>query len=237
MVLELADQLDVDPAEVEAALPRLLTLALAQSERYDRSRASLVEALQGDLGLIDPLPRASISQARRTAELRNRLLASGAWAVPALAEVRDVTEGTARTWLKRQRDAHRLVTVTVHREVYVPAVLLDEAAEPWPGVEAMLEPLVDVGMDGWAVWAWLDTPSSWLGGERPADLLAGGDVSRAARAATAKASTAASDLAGRHVSHVHPTDEPAVLDLRDEQLDRLGPDRSQLVATTAAHYP
>src|SRR5699024_270917 len=125
----------------------------------------------------------------------NRLLSSGAWTTRALAEVRDVTEATARTWLKRQRDAHRLVSVTVHREVYVPALLLDQAAEPFDGADRVLGPLVDAGMDGWAVWTWLDTPSGWLDGDRPADLLAAGAIHRLAAAAADKASTAEPDAA------------------------------------------
>lgn len=54
---------------------------------------------------------------------------------------------------------------------------------------------------------------------------------------TPRVITVATDLTGRQLSHVNPTDDLAVLDLRDEQLTRLGLDRGQLVATTAAHYP
>lgn len=189
-VTELAEQLDVDVATVAQALPRLAALAAAQGRRAGRAREDVVAALLADLDLLDPLPAASVSQARRTAARRNRLLASGAWSVAAIAEARDMRLTSVRTWLKRHRDAHRLVSVTVQGEAYVPGLLLDDTVEPLAGIEEVLAPLVEAGMDGWAVWVWLDTASGWLDGARPADLLTKGEIESVARAARSQASNA-----------------------------------------------
>lgn len=189
-VTELAEQLDLDVATVAQALPRLAALAAAQGRRAGRAREDVVASLLADLDLLDPLPAASVAQARRTAARRNRLLASGAWSVAAIAEARDMRLASARTWIKRHRDAHRLVSVTVQGEAYVPGLLLDDIAEPLTGIEQVLAPLVEAGMDSWAVWVWLDTPSGWLDGARPADLLTKGEFESVARAARSQASNA-----------------------------------------------
>lgn len=47
----------------------------------------------------------------------------------------------------------------------------------------------------------------------------------------------ATDLVNNALSTVTVTDRTPLVDLRDDQLDRLGLDRRQLVATTPAHYP
>lgn len=48
---------------------------------------------------------------------------------------------------------------------------------------------------------------------------------------------AATDLAGRALSDVTVHERVPLVDLRDEQLVRLGLTRDQIVTTTAAHYP
>lgn len=186
----IAETLGVDLEVIEQALPRLAALAVEQGRRAGPAREQVVASLLADLDLLDPLPGTSVAQARRMAATRNRLLASGAWTVPALAEARGTKEGSVRAWVKRHRDAHRLVTVTVHGEVFVPALLLDETVEPLRDLAQVLEPLVAAGMDGWAIWLWLDTPSGWLEGVRPADLLAAGDLEPVVRAARSQAANA-----------------------------------------------
>ncbi|HVL99956.1 MAG TPA: hypothetical protein VM324_11760 [Egibacteraceae bacterium] len=42
--------------------------------------------------------------------------------------------------------------------------------------------LVAHGMDGWAVWHWLETPDTWLDGASPAQRLRAGDVDGIRRA-------------------------------------------------------
>lgn len=179
-------------SEIFEAVERVVPLVSAQAQHAAEVREQLLDTLMVDPDVVDPVPRASVAQARRVAETRNRLLAAGAWTVAAVAEVRGVAKSTARSWIARQRRANRLVSVTVRGETYVPALLLDEAAEPYAGTEAVLGPLRQAGMDAWAVWVWLDAPSSWLDGHRPADLLARSATDRAAEAARCQAANATS---------------------------------------------
>lgn len=198
----IAERVDLPTSAVVQALDRVVSLSITQGFHESAARDDLVQALLVDFELLDRLPKASVEQARRVAETRNRLLASGAWSVADLADVHGFGENTssARGWIKRHRDAHRIVTVTAKGETRVPALLLDDVADPWPGADRVIGPLVQAGMDSWAVWRWLDTPSGWLDGDRPADLLSTGAIDEAARAATSQAANAAPRAAGRNAA-------------------------------------
>jgi hypothetical protein len=188
-------ELGVTERQVFEAVDRVLPLAARQAEHVTGIREQLLELLMADLDLLDPVPHASVAQAQRVAELRNRLLSSGGWTIGALAEARSASRSAVRTWLVRQRRAGRLITVSVRGETYIPALLLDEVADPHPGSELVLRPLLAAGLDGWATWAWLDSPSPWLDGRRPGALLAAGDPDAAASAARAQAANAMSEPA------------------------------------------
>lgn len=125
--------------------------------------------------LVDPVPRAVVEQAVRRTERRRRLLATGAYDIDSLATLRAADTSATHTWLGRQRSAHRLISVTgPDQRVWVPALLIDTTdlpAQPVNGGAGTLEPLAIAGLDGWAVWVWLTTPSGWLDGEVPGDLL------------------------------------------------------------------
>lgn len=185
--------LDAPTAEIRQALTRVAALAIVQGRRGQQVHTDLLATLAADPELLDPVPHASVEQARRMAARRNQLLASGAWNVAALSAARDAKPSAVRMWLARQRDGDRLFTVTVRGETYVPALLLREDAEPHPGLERVIHPLRSAGLDPWALWVWFDSPSPWLDGDRPAALVAAGEVDRAAAAATAKASNAADE--------------------------------------------
>lgn len=190
-VERLAEHLQVSSETVMAALERIVAAAVEQGRKHPRTRERVVEALLDDLDLRGSVPQPVVDQAHRVAARRRRLVEYGAWSVSDLAEVRDASVSAVHTWLGRQRDADRLFTVSAGRETYVPALLLDEAAEPYEGLEQVVGPLKQAGMDAWALWVWFDTPSGWLDGQRPADLIAAGAVERVARAAHDKAATAA----------------------------------------------
>ena len=200
LVEHLQEQLRLPEHHLREAVERILPLAAAQPAQAANIRRELLDVLMADLDVLDPVPHASVSQARRVAEKRNRLLAGGAWTVSALAEARDSSKSAVRTWLARQRSADRILSVTVRGETYVPGLLLDEAAEPYKRCETVLAPLRQAGLDPWAVWAWLDDPSPWLDGERPADLLATGAVERVASTARAQADNAAPTARHRNVA-------------------------------------
>lgn len=194
-VEQLADHLQVTSETVMAALERIVAAAVEQGRKRPRTRERVLEALLDDLDLRGSVPQPVVEQAHRVAARRRRLVEHGAWSVSDLAEVREASVSAVHTWLGRQRDADRLFTVSAGRETYVPALLLDEAAEPYEELEQVLGPLKQAGMDPWALWVWFDTPSGWLDGQRPADLIAAGEVARVARAARDKAATATQQAA------------------------------------------
>lgn len=188
---ELADRLQVSPEAVASAWERVVVAALEQGRSVSEARGRLLDVLLDGLDLRGSVPQPVVDQAHKVAARRRRLVEEGAWSVADLADVREVTVGAVHTWLGRQRDADRLFTVSSGRETYVPALLLDEAAEPYEGLDEVIGPLKQAGMDPWALWVWLDTPSGWLDGHRPADLIADGQVERVAGAAADKSATAA----------------------------------------------
>lgn len=188
---ELAERLQVPPEAIASAWERVVVAALEQGRSVSEARGRLVDVLLDGLDLRGSVPQPVVDQAHKVAARRRRLVEEGAWSVADLAAVREVTAGAVHTWLGRQRDADRLFTVSSGRETYVPALLLDEAAEPYEGLDEVIGPLKHAGMDPWALWVWLDTPSGWLDGQRPADLIPEGQVERVARAAADKSATAA----------------------------------------------
>ncbi len=65
----------------------------------------------------------------------------------------------------------------------VPAFRVTADGEPRPELRLLLEVPRGAGIDGWAAWAWLTSPSSFLAGEVP-EQVAASDPGRALRAAT-----------------------------------------------------
>ena len=66
----------------------------------------------------------------------------------------------------------------------------DQRPEPRPAAQEAISVLHEAGEDGWALWAWFATPSAWLGGRIPADLLAT-DPDRVTATARQRAAAAA----------------------------------------------
>ncbi len=187
---ELREVLEERHAELEDAaedLRRVVVHLQTSDANVGRARDRLVDMLMVDTDLLDPIPTATMAQSRRQAAHRSRLLASGALSVAALAEARETTESAINTWLSRQRKGHLLVTVKDgDGRTWVPAVLLDTSGtypEPWKDNDRVLRPLVHAGLDGWATWTWLTTPSPWLDGQVPGELLGTSHLDRAADAA------------------------------------------------------
>lgn len=178
LVAQLTGLLDTlhTPEEADRQLAAVVD-ALRRTAAAVPERAAQLEAVvAGSSLLFDPVPRAAIAQARRRAERRRRLLATGAYDIDALAELRGSSTTAASTWLARMRDAHRLISVTgPGGRVWVPGLLLDttsDPAGPLSGTADVLGPLLEAGMGSWAIWVWLTTRSSWLDGEVPGELLA-----------------------------------------------------------------
>jgi len=118
----------------------------------------------------DFVPYGVIEQAKRIARLRTSLLEGGAFTTSTLAEGREQSVAAARQWLHRARRRHEIFTVTHDGETVVPAFLLDSTLRPRTVFAGAIKVLTTVGEDGWALWAWFVTPSSWLDGAVPAEL-------------------------------------------------------------------
>ena len=171
-IRDVASDVHVSEAFVRSLLYRLVQAALLQEQRAPEARQELARALGPSLAYLDPVPYATVEQARRLAGLRASLLRQGAFSTAALAEARGITANNARQWISRHRRSHRLFTVTHEGETLVPAFLLDEGLEPKVETQEAIKALRDAGEDGWALWAWFATPSPWLGGRVPAEVLA-----------------------------------------------------------------
>lgn len=107
---------------------------------------------------LDPVPYATLEQARRLSTLRTILLTSGALPMEALASARGVTANNARQWVSRHRKADRIFTVSHEGETLPPTFLLNDEFDPRPEFHEPIRLLHGAGEDGWALWAWLATP-------------------------------------------------------------------------------
>lgn len=189
-VEDVADEAAVPEADVRSMVYRMFQAAVLQGRRVPRARLELAKVLGPSLGEFEPVPYATVEQARRLAALRASLLRSGAWSTAAIAKARGMTTSNARQWVSRHRKAHRIFTVTHEGETLVPAFLLDEELEPRPAAQEPIRLLHEAGEDGWALWAWFATPTAWVGGRVPAELLAS-EPDLVARAARLRAAAAA----------------------------------------------
>ena len=171
-VESVAEESRVSEAEVRNMVYRVLQAAVLQQRRAPAARRELARVLGPSLGELDPVPYATVEQARRLAAMRASLLRDGAWSTAAIAEARGITANNARQWVSRHRKTHRLFTVAHEGETLVPAFLLDEVLEPRPAAQEPIRLLREAGEDGWALWAWFATPSAWAGGRIPAEVLA-----------------------------------------------------------------
>ncbi|MGQ0671083.1 MAG: hypothetical protein ACT4PO_15725 [Actinomycetota bacterium] len=186
----IADETDISESRVRNLLYRLVQAGLLQERRAPEARQEVARALGPSLADLDPVPYATVEQARRLAALRASLLREGALSTAAIAEARGITRNNARQWISRLRKSNRLFTVGHEGETLVPAFLLDEQFQPKPEVSEPIKALREVGEDGWALWAWFVTPSAWLDGRVPAEVLTS-DPQRVAEGARQRAASAA----------------------------------------------
>ena len=167
--------------DVQTALALLDAMRTLQADTVSVSRSALLHAI-GHAG-IDLVPPAALEQARKLAQLRNRLMSTPAYSYETLAEVRhEPSIASLRTWVSRRRQAHQLFTVSDPPRVVLPAFQFDEAGQLRPELAPLLSVLMSAAVDGWSLWAWLTTPSSLLSGEVP-ERVAVVDPARALRAA------------------------------------------------------
>jgi hypothetical protein len=168
---EVAENAKISENEVRNVVYRVVQGGLLQEHKAHSVRRDLARALGPTLAEIDPVPHATVEQARRLAKLRASLLRQGAFPTSAIAKGREMNRDAARQWISRARNQNRLFTVAHDGETLVPSFLLDDKLEPRSQLQAPISALRKAGEDGWALWAWFASPSPWLGGETPGDLV------------------------------------------------------------------
>jgi hypothetical protein len=160
----------VSAERLRLALSLLEAAEVVRAEEAAGRRSQLLRAML--VADLDPVPAATVTQARRLAEHRERLIASGAHTVASLQRLRGNTSAsTTRTWLARRRRSGALFTVSHDGSVLVPAFQFDEGGEPRPEMADVLAALAPLGLSGWALWTWFSSSSPWLDGARPVDWL------------------------------------------------------------------
>ena len=184
------DESAISESQARNLLYRLIQAGMLQERRAPHARRELARALGPSLTDVDPVPHATVEQARRLAALRGSLLRGGAFSTASIAAARGMTANNARQWISRLRRSHRIFTVTYEGETLVPAFLLDDRFEPRPAAHQPIKMLREAGEDGWALWTWFAVPSAWLDGRAPAETLAT-DPDLVAESARQRAASAA----------------------------------------------
>ena len=186
----IAESQHVNITEVLDALRPTVVATIHSRQRAVDSIDNFVKTLTPSMIEFDPVPKGALEQARRQAALRSSLLAKGAYTIRALAEGRRASVPATRQFVHRAKSWHELFTVPHDGEALIPSFLFDEGLQLKVAFASAIDWLTSVGEDGWALWTWFSTPSEWLGGSVPAEVVES-DPDRVTLAARRRASNAA----------------------------------------------
>ena len=155
---------------VVEALDLLERVQAVQADHAAATRDELVHTLMaGNVPLTPPL---TVAQAQRLATHRDALLSTPLYTHGSLSELRaDAKESSTRTWLSRRKAESKVFTVTHNGRTLIPAFQLDDRGEPRPELQPLLAALQSAGVQGWALWTWLTSPTSLLSGAVPGQLV------------------------------------------------------------------
>lgn len=131
----------------------------------------LVEALLPE-GITVPTP-AVVLQARRNAEARRSLLEEfGALRSQEVADLAESRASNRSALASRWRAEKRTLAVPLGEELLYPGFQFNADGKPRPVIASALEWLrSDSHTTDWQAALWFVTPTSWLAGRRPVDLL------------------------------------------------------------------
>lgn len=162
---ERQEPLDTSTATTLRAVRNLI----AHSHGVDR----LVEALMPQEPAI-PTP-AAVLQARRNAQARSALLGEfGALRSQEVADLAGSRASNRAALATRWRAERRVVAVPIGDQLLYPGFQFDAEGRPNPTVSRALAWLgSDPLASDWQTALWFATPTAWLGGRRPVDLLDG----------------------------------------------------------------
>jgi hypothetical protein len=147
-----------------------LATAIRDWNRHQDAYREVLEALA-------PKERGSLSaaavlQARRNAEARRTFLDE----FPALtsSEVADAAQSRAAnraSLANRWRDEGKVFAIRVGDQQLYPEFQFDDRWRPRNALAGVLSYLSQGGLSDWQTALWFTSPSGWLGGRRPVDLL------------------------------------------------------------------
>ena len=162
-----AAETDLEPEAVE----RVVAALAAHNGHAEAGAAELIEALM-PVPLTVPTP-AAVLQARRNAEARTALLREfGALRSAEVAELAGSRAGNRAALANRWRSEGRVLAVGVGDELLYPGFQFTSEGRPHPGVAEALRVLrAAPGLTDWQAALWFATPTGWLDGRRPVDLL------------------------------------------------------------------
>ncbi len=160
----------VSRRRVVEALDLLERVRAVQAQHAAATRDELVHTLMASN--VPLIPPATVTQAQRLAGHRDALLATPLYTHGSLCELRgDARESSTRTWLSRRKAENKVFIVTHNGRTLIPAFQLDDRGEPRPELQPLLAALQGSGVQGWALWTWLTSPTSLLSGAVPEQLV------------------------------------------------------------------
>lgn len=114
----------------------------------------------------------SLVAVARQARLREEILTTPTFDYQSLAAVRGTSVDATRFMIHKTASLHRLLVISNHGQVLVPAFQLTAEGEPRPDLTPVLQPLLAADMDPWKAWIWLTQPAALLGGLVPEQAAA-----------------------------------------------------------------
>ena len=151
------------------------TMAALRSFRnlvaHGRSLEQIAQALMPE-HIEVPSP-AAVLQARRNAEARTALLQEfGALRSQEIADFAASRAANRAALANRWRAEGRLVAVPVGDQLLYPGFQFNAEGKPKPVIARALEELRGItNTSDWQLALWFTSPTGWLGGRRPVDLL------------------------------------------------------------------
>jgi hypothetical protein len=148
------------------ALARAMTEWSRQQDAYREVLEALAPKDRGSLSA------AAVLQARRNAQARRAFLNE----FPAMtsSEVADAANSRAAnraSLANRWRDEGKVFALRVGDQQLYPGFQFDADGRPHGVLRRVLQHLTEGDLDDWQTALWFTSPTGWLGGKRPVDLL------------------------------------------------------------------
>ena len=163
-----AEEAELEPETVE----RVVAALAAHNGRSPAADAGLLIDALMPRPLDVPTP-AAVLQARRNAEARTALLREfGALRSGDVAELAGSRAQNRAALANRWRSEDRVLAVPVGDELLYPGFQFTSEGRPHTTVARALRALRSApGLTDWQAALWFASPTGWLGGRRPVDLL------------------------------------------------------------------